>query len=193
MHHIYHTEAFVLSSIGVGEDSKIVTLYTNELGLVRAKAQGLRKISSKLRFTLQNFSYAKVDLVRGREFWRVTTATPIHSQSKIFQSYFASGVLMRLISLITRLVVGEEKNEELFFVIKNMIDSINTYVDNEIECQKIELFYAAQILINLGYLSKNIFKLLPQGQIELPEEFADVEYRRKLVSEINSALSESHL
>ena len=76
MHHIHHTEAFVLGSSPKGEDSKLLRLYTRELGLVYAHAQAVRKLSSKLRFTLQDFSRASVDLVRGKEIWRVTTATP---------------------------------------------------------------------------------------------------------------------
>ena len=76
MHHLHHTEAYVLGSSPKGEDSKLLRLYTRELGLVYAHAQGVRKLSSKLRFTLQDFSLATVDLVRGREIWRVTTATP---------------------------------------------------------------------------------------------------------------------
>ena len=43
MHHIYHTEAFVLGSHQSGEDSKIIVLYATGIGLVYAKAQGVRK------------------------------------------------------------------------------------------------------------------------------------------------------
>ena len=104
MHHIYHTEAFVLGSNQNGEDSKIITLYTKELGLVRAKAQGIRKLASKLRFTLQNFSYAKVDLVRGKEIWRITTASPLDSNTDILCFPEREKVMVHIMSLVARLV-----------------------------------------------------------------------------------------
>ena len=67
MHHIYHTEAFVLGSRNVGEANKMLSLYTRELGLVYAHAQGIRLGKSKLRFGLQDFSHATVDLVQGKD------------------------------------------------------------------------------------------------------------------------------
>ncbi|MCE9517782.1 recombination protein O N-terminal domain-containing protein, partial [Candidatus Nomurabacteria bacterium] len=75
MHHIYHTKSFVIGSYNRGEANKILVLYTREMGLVRAVAQGIRLNKSKLRFGLQDFSYASVDLVRGRDIWRVTSGS----------------------------------------------------------------------------------------------------------------------
>ena len=43
--------------------------------MIYASASGVRKMSSKLRFVLQDFAYIKVDLVRGKDFWRLTSAT----------------------------------------------------------------------------------------------------------------------
>jgi DNA repair protein RecO (recombination protein O) len=61
MHHIYHTEGFILSSRNVGEANKILTIYTREIGFVKALAQGVRLVKSKLRFALHDFSYTNID------------------------------------------------------------------------------------------------------------------------------------
>ena len=42
MHHIYETNAFVLKNIPHGEADAMLTLFTEELGLIRALAQGIR-------------------------------------------------------------------------------------------------------------------------------------------------------
>ena len=147
MHHIYHTEAFILGTRQHGEDSKIITLYTNELGLVRAKAQGVRKISSKLRFTLQNFAYAKVDLVRGKEIWRITTASPIDSNMDILCFPEREDVVAHVTSLVSRLVAGEERNDEIFFILKNLFEILRSTVSlDKAYCAKIELFYVNYIV-----------------------------------------------
>ena len=75
MYHIHHTEGIILSSKNYGEAGKYYSLLTRDLGLINASAQGVRKISSKLRFVLQDFSYIKVDLVHGKDFWRLTSAS----------------------------------------------------------------------------------------------------------------------
>ncbi|MEI6316329.1 MAG: DNA repair protein RecO [bacterium] len=194
MHHIYHTEAFVLRTSQSGEDSKIITLYTNELGLIHAKAQGIRKISSKLRFTLQNFSYAKVDLVRGKEIWRITTASPIESNMDILCFPEREIIVAHVTSLVARLVAGEERNDEIFAALKNMFEILRSTISfDETYCAKIELFYVAKILMSLGYMSRSVHAHISQENHVIPEHFDDSTYRKKLVSEINEALSLSQL
>ena len=194
MHHIYHTEAFVLGTRQAGEDSKTITLYATGLGLVYARAQGVRKLSSKLRYTLQNFSYAKVDLVRGKEIWRITTAVPLHSNSDILAYPEREQVVARVSSLVTRLVTGEEHNDEIFLLLMSMCETLrSTLLLDEKYCAKIELYYVARILMTLGYLSRNAYEFISDDVVAIPEALNDVSYRQKLTKEINEALSLSQL
>ena len=194
MHHIYHTEAFVLGSRQSGEDSKTITLYVTGLGLVYAKAQGVRKLSSKLRYALQNFSYAKVDLVRGKEIWRITTAVPINSNTDILCFPEREQVIARISSLVTRLVAGEEHNDEIFLLLNSLCETLRTtlLLDNKY-CAKIELYYVARILMTLGYLSRNAYEFISDDVVAIPEALNDLDYRLKLIKEINEALSLSQL
>ena len=83
MHHIYHTEGIVLESRNFGEAGKYFSIFTRDLGLVTASAQGIRKMSSKLRFVLQDFSYVKIDLVSGRNIFRVTNVLKMDTLEQI--------------------------------------------------------------------------------------------------------------
>src|SRR3989344_8983102 len=74
MHHIHHTEGIILGSKNFGEAGKYYSILTRDLGLILASAQGVRKMSSKLRFVLQDFAYLKIDLAQGRNIFRVTNA-----------------------------------------------------------------------------------------------------------------------
>lgn len=194
MHHIHHTEAFILGSRQSGEDSKTITLYATGLGLVYAKAQGIRKLSSKLRYTLQNFSYAKVDLVRGKEIWRITTAVPINSNTDILCVPEREQVIARVTSLITRLVTGEEHNDEIFLLLSSLCETLrSTILLDDKYCAKIELYYVARILMTLGYLSRNAYEFISDDVVAIPQALDDVHYRQNLVKEINEALSLSQL
>src|SRR3989344_4669221 len=75
MHHIYHTEGIILGSKNFGESGRYYSIFTRNLGMVYASAQGVRKMSSKLRFILQDFACVKIDLVQGKDFWRVPSAS----------------------------------------------------------------------------------------------------------------------
>ncbi|MBP7804918.1 MAG: DNA repair protein RecO [Candidatus Pacebacteria bacterium] len=191
MHHIHHSEAFVLGSRPKGEDSKILILYTRELGLIYAHAQGIRKISSKLRYIVQDFSHVNVDLVRGKEIWRLTTATPIRSHAHITKNRSAEKILARISSLLIRLVPGEEASLEVFKTIERTIGLLESHTKGDEDYRAIELLSVARILIALGYLSRGT----PGADHEsgVPTEFADSAYQHKLIRDINLALAATQL
>ena len=184
MYHIHHTEAFVLGHKAKGEDSKIIVLYTRELGLIYAHAQGIRKLSSKLRFTLQDFSRVNVDLVRGKEIWRITTASPVSSYKEISYAEKPEKIIARIASLVVRLVKGEEANEEVFKALNRAYDLLSIKSEKT-DYKVIELLSVARILIALGYLSRDI----EQGE----PLFNDVAYQHRLIRDINQALAETQL
>lgn len=114
-YHLYHTEAFVLSSANRGEGNKSFTLFTREFGLLSASATSVREERSKLRFALQDFSLAELTLVRGRTEWHVTNATLIDNVRSAFRRRDSEALLFaRIFRLLRRLLTGEEKNERLF-------------------------------------------------------------------------------
>lgn len=195
MHHIYHTEAFILGSRPKGEDSKLLILYTRELGLIYAHAQGVRKISSKLRYVVQDFSRVQVDLVRGKEIWRLTTASPIHSYKHVTNSRASENILARIASLLIRLVPGEEASEEVFQTL------VRTYALLEVKGQSaedhraLELLSIARILVALGYLSRATPGVSHEDtpHDSVPEAFADIAYQHRLIRDINQALAATQL
>ena len=57
---IVKTEAIILRSINYGETSKIVTLYTRQLGTIAVMAKGSRNPKSKFGSSLQPMSHVQV-------------------------------------------------------------------------------------------------------------------------------------
>src|SRR5512146_101812 len=74
-HHIYNTRALVLGSRTRGERDRVFALLTRDVGLVKALAQGVRRESSKLGGVLMDYAISDVSLVKGKNAWRITTAT----------------------------------------------------------------------------------------------------------------------
>jgi DNA repair protein RecO len=193
MHHIYHTEGIILGSKNYGEAGKYYSLLTRDLGMIFASAQGVRKLSSKLRFILQDFSYVKVDLVRGKDFWRITSASKTNKLENISKNPFTMQIFANISRLLKRLLAGESPNEMLFFDLLNGLDFLEkSKLENELE--NIEAIIVLRILNNLGYLGgdqsiKNIMKL----PFEEDLIFEAKKSRRKILFEINKSLRETHL
>ena len=73
---MYTTRALVLSVRDrIGAD-RMVRMYTEEAGMIDARAAGVREERSKMRYALQPFSSVRVTFVRGRREWRITGVEP---------------------------------------------------------------------------------------------------------------------
>lgn len=194
MHHIYHTHGFILSSRNSGEANKVFAIYTREMGLVRATSQGVRLAKSKLRFTLQDFSYAKIDLVRGKEIWRVTSATNITSFPCARSDRQSLLLIARIGKLIERLCDGEEESGKIF---DEFIQALYLLDDSTILSttrEALELHLVLRIMNSLGYIgdSEILYQYLstPFNQIEIETLLKE---RQSIISHINKALNESQL
>lgn len=148
MYQKYQTEALVLGSRESGESDRAFSLYTQEFGLVRARASAVRTENSRMRYALQNFSRANVSLVRGKRGWRVAGALPVKSAVGDVRGVAA---FARISELVLRLVHGEERDEYLFAALSEahealMRDTCEAYAVIEIVC-------VARLLYALGYIS----------------------------------------
>src|SRR3972149_6509042 len=118
-HYIYRTEGIVLSKNNFGEADQLISFYTAELGGVRAVAQGVRFLKSKLRYHLGELSYSKIAFVRGREYWRIIDAEEILNLENIKTSPFTTNTLANTIKLLNRLIQGEENEDKKRGDLKN--------------------------------------------------------------------------
>ncbi len=193
-HHIHHTHGLIISSRNTGEANKMLTIYTRELGLVRAVVQGIRLQRSKLRYSLQDFSYANVDLVQGRDIWRVTSASTISSFPFARVEKTSLLLIARTGSLLERLCQGEEANEKIF---DDVVQAFYLLDDPELSNESriaLELHLVLRILNQLGYIgdSETISDYLGEN-FDTEKTQSLLASRSSIISHINKALRESQL
>jgi len=192
-HLIYTTPAFLLRSRPSREDSRVLTLYTRELGLVEAYAQGVRKLKSKLRPHLSELSLARVSLVRGREFWRLTSAENLTN----FGDCKPGKVLLvsRIFSLILKLVNGELAHPELFDELEKALVFLTESNLDPRSLHHFEIVMVLKVLYHLGYLGQasNLeqFFLSPDWTLEFLESVGPL--RRQALASINQSFEQSQL
>lgn len=192
MHHIYHTEGIILGSRNYGEAGKCFYIFTRELGMIYASAQGVRKMSSKLRFILQDFAYVKIDLVQGKDFWRVTSASKTNRLEGVLKNYGTYGVFSNIAKLLKRLLAGVEKNETLFDDLVSGLSILEKSEEGDL--RNIEAVIVLRILNNLGYIGGDeMLETIIKSPFESEVIFEAAKNRTKILSEINKALKETHL
>lgn len=193
-HHIYHTHGIILGSVPTGESNRFYKIFTEELGLVGAVAQAVREGKSKLRYSLQDLSFVSVDLVRGKEVWRITSAGERRSLPGIKGDTARTKLFARICSLTARLLQGEGREQELFADIVGLAEFLETYAAGERLFDSLETLVALRVLVRLGYLDPSGYEhFLDSGAYsqDLLEKFEVV--RAQSLLKINEALKVSHL
>jgi len=148
----------------VREADRIYTIMTRNLGLVRATAIGVRKESSKLRGNLEPLSLSTISFVKGKDYWRLTSA-------EFIQNIPSIPMIARPLALIEKLVQGEAPNPELFDAVEKSILSPELYDE------MFETNLVSKILFHLGYLKESDMAL----------------GKKSLIKAINAGLRASHL
>jgi len=190
MYQKYHTEAIVLGNRERGESDRVFTLYTEEFGLVRARASAVRSEKSRMRYALQNYSRAHVALVRGKQGWRIGGAVSIRGAIGSEDNIAA---FARIARLVMRLVAGEERNQYLFATLQ---EAHGALMQKPCEAwATIELVCVARALHALGYLSTEamettLFTHTAYAQRDIREAET---MQEKLLSSINRAIADTHL
>lgn len=176
---VYSTRGFILGSAPSGEAGKTYVIYTEQFGLVRAHAQGVRHLKSKLRYNLADYSLATFSLVRGKEFWRITGAVAEVAAPWGEGTGSETGARQaraRILSFVRRLVQGEERNDELFSALLDLFVPI--LGDSPVDPIAFETDMLARCLSTLGYIDLATLEGLDQ---------------RAKIAAINKSLRESQL
>ena len=118
-----NTKAIVLSSFPLRERSVMVSLLTEDMGYVRAIADGVRSTHSKLAPALVATSYGTYTLVRGSHDWRIRggkeEGNAFYELSK--ESWEAYRFIL---SLLTSALHGEEHTSLLFNEVEALYESL---------------------------------------------------------------------
>lgn len=189
MRHKYATEAVVLARYPLGEASVSLGLLTKEFGLVKARAQGLRKSGAKLAGALQTLSAANVTLVRGKEGWRLTgaLATEAFAQTLTAQSRERAG---RVASLILRLLSGEHREPLAYQVLIEFLRALAALTDEEADEAEIA---AALYVLRLSGVDAGERIPDPDGMYGATALSYVREHERDLIVRINHGIEASGL
>jgi DNA repair protein RecO len=193
-HHIYTTKAILIKSTPIGEANRYYLLLTEDLGFIRATAQGVRLEKSKLKGHLQDFCQVKISLVKGKSIWRITSVETLDNTCFLYNDTKLSSI-KNIFSLLLRLLHGEEKNEELFFSIQSFLSFLSKNDLSLDFIKNIETITVLRILYHLGYLKDNpdIINFIKDSMFSDEMLLIFNKYKRKAISDINQILKETHL
>ena len=120
------TEGIILKKAGLNEVDRLLTVYTKELGKVLVSAKGVRRLESKLRYSIEPISYVQLILVEGKNFLILKDTVLKNQFLKIKKDLEKTKIAKEIADLIDEAIAGEEKDENIWKLILNIFKDLNT-------------------------------------------------------------------
>ncbi len=120
------TEGIILKKAGLNEVDRLLTVYTKELGKVLVSAKGVRRLESKLRYSIEPISYVQLILVEGKNFLILKDTVLKNQFLKIKKDLKKIKIAKEIADLIDEAIAGEEKDENIWKLILNIFKDLNT-------------------------------------------------------------------
>ncbi len=189
MRHKYETRGVVLARTPTGETHALLALLTKDLGLLWARAAGVRRPSGKLAASLVTFAESDLVLVRGKEGWRVVGAVLVENWFRRIGEPDARRCAARVAGLALRLSPCETPDVALMPLMQSFFSSLAHGDATSLEGA--ELIVVAGMLAALG---------LDDGADELGSTSFSPQYlaraageRERYISRINRGIAASGL
>ena len=145
--HAYRTEAIVLNRTNLGEADCIVTLYTPNLGKIRAVAKGVRRPRSKLGGHLDLLLRSALLLAHGQNLDIITQSQTIESFLPLRNDLKRVACALYLAELVDRFTPEQAENYAVYELLQNDLVWLCVARDHQVVLRHFEL----HLLRHLGY------------------------------------------
>lgn len=123
----YSQEGIILASDYFKDKNRILTVYTKDLGKIRAICRGSRSITSKLAPHLKVLDYVNLMLFDGKALITITKASEVKSFRNLKNNLASSLVALYSAELVTNLTLEKLADEKIF----NLLLDLFEYLDSK--------------------------------------------------------------
>ncbi len=193
-YHIYTTDALILKTAPAGERDLSLLVFTKDFGMLSVRARGIRMMQSRLRATLQELSFVRLSLVRGKGVWRVTSAQLVDAFfRKVLRRSDIQKVFGNIVSLLHRLSPEAEENHTLYIVLHHGIHQLCSVPEDRLVF--VEYITVLRMLRCLGYVGDTKTLQRVYGSMPIDQEvLQEVENKKQLIIQtINESLAATQL
>jgi DNA repair protein RecO (recombination protein O) len=160
----FKIEGIVIKRKNFQESDKIVTVFSKEKGVIRLKAPGVRKITSRRSPHIELFNHCKFTLYQGKSIAILTEIEPIENFKNFKKDLKRVGIAYHLSELIEGLCPENQQNLAIFDLLLSTFNKLS----NEENLDKLIYDFEIKLLTLLGYHKKSMSleKIDTIGKIE---------------------------
>lgn len=141
-------KAIILKKNLFSEGNEILTMYTRELGKVRAVARSVKSPKSKLAYALHTLFFTELEILPNKKLAAITGVKPL----EVFQNIYANpqkvAYAMYATEVLLKSTADEEENSEIFDLFLELLRHIDVSVHLKHVCADI---FVLELLALSGY------------------------------------------
>jgi DNA repair protein RecO (recombination protein O) len=162
----FRVEAVVLRHNNWGEADRLLVLFTQEMGKIRAIAKGARKLRSRKAGHLEPFTRVSLQLARGRDMLIVTQAETLDPYLPLRQDLQLPTYASYIVELLDRFTYEEGENRALYHLLTDTLERLCSSADIDLVVR----YYEIRLLDLVGFRPQLMncihcgAEILPQDQ-----------------------------
>jgi DNA repair protein RecO (recombination protein O) len=118
-------QAIILKKHQFAETNEVVTLFSREVGKLRAVAKASKSVKSKLAFGLQQLFKVEIDLAAGKNMQTITGVKVLQAYAGIRESSGKIAAALSACEFVMKATADEHPNSELFDLLNNYLDYLS--------------------------------------------------------------------
>lgn len=142
----YKTKGIIIKRSHFGEADRILTIFSDKMGKIRAIGKGIRKQNSRLGGHLELFCLGNLVIAEGRNLDIVTEAEIIECFFDIRNNLKSTHISYYLAEAIDKMTAEYEKHEEVFNLLLEVLNSVGKINDDLLIA-----FFELKLLSYLGF------------------------------------------
>ncbi len=135
----FRTEAVVLRRTDFGEADRLLTLYTHELGKMKAVAKGARKPQSRKTGHVDLFMRSNFLIAKGRDLDIITQAEIVEPYTALRSDLVSSTYASYVVELLDRFTVEEDRHNGIYDLLANTLSRLAGTADVRLVARYYEL------------------------------------------------------
>ncbi len=141
-------KAIVLKATKSGDKDFLVTLFSLEKGVIKAKLKSASTPKAKLKFAKEQFTFADFILVEKNGFYTITNADLLDSFYSISQNYDKFLEANQIFKVILKILPQAEPNPSLFV---NVLKFLSLYAYENVQKNLILTKFYLELFFSEGY------------------------------------------
>ena len=147
----YRTCGFVIKKSDAGETDRIFTVLTKDFGKIKIFGKAIRKITSKLRGGIDLIGFSEIEFIQGKTQKTLTDAELLNCFGNVKCDLSKLKVAHRIADIINGLVLQEEKDGEVYDLLKYSFDKLNELGLTPVQVQMMYFYFIWNLFNLLGY------------------------------------------